>query len=288
MSINVINVRCRKIMVLTAAARASYSRGFIYNLVTSDADNVQMMCNQIFTLLSSPIRICRRHGAAVRAAGHRCVCRARPPDLCDPDPGCASFQHHDCSAIAAIACAIVDAEKYPTSAPSFLASCVHSKRCIPHIVDVHVRNIAVQMKITRWASQILNRGMAQADERTKLESDLVTGVEAVKTQAWEAFFMQRITLIRAHELSILWKSFKLSALNTLVLQTVPTLVTIATFAMYVLLGNTLTANKAFTSLSLFSVLRFPLFQLPMVVSQAVRASVAFGRLKVRGARVRFC
>lgn len=123
--------------------------------------------------------------------------------------------------------------------------------------------------------------MTQADERTKLESDVVTGVEAVKTQAWETFFLQRITAIRAQELSILWKSFKLSALNTLVLQTVPTLVTIATFAMYVLLGNTLTANKAFTSLSLFSVLRFPLFQLPMVVSQAVKASVAFARLKVR-------
>jgi hypothetical protein len=46
------------VLVLTAGARASYSRGFIYNLVTSDADNVQMMCNQIFTLLSSPLRIC--------------------------------------------------------------------------------------------------------------------------------------------------------------------------------------------------------------------------------------
>ena len=41
----------------------------------------------------------------------------------------------------------------------------------------------VQMKVTRWATQILNRGMAQADERAKLESDAVTGVEALKTQA---------------------------------------------------------------------------------------------------------
>lgn len=135
------------------------------------------------------------------------------------------------------------------------------------------------MKVTRWASAILSRGMHQADERMKLESDAVTGVEAVKTQAWEAYFRTRITSVRAKELSILWKSFKLSALNTLILQTVPTLVTIATFSAYVLLGHELTANKAFTSLSLFAVLRFPLFQLPMVVQQAVRASVAFGRFK---------
>ena len=123
--------------------------------------------------------------------------------------------------------------------------------------------------------------MAKSDERTKLESDVVSGIEAVKTQGWESFSRSRITDIRNSELSILWQSFKLSALNTLVLQTVPTLVTTATFSAYVLLGHNLTAAKAFTSLTLFSVLRMPLFQLPMVVSQAVRASVAFGRLKVR-------
>jgi ATP-binding cassette, subfamily C (CFTR/MRP), member 1 len=68
------------------------------------------------------------------------------------------------------------------------------------------------------------------------------------------------------------------------MQTVPALVTITTFSAYVLLGNDLTAAKAFTSLSLFEVLRMPLFQMPMVVGQAISARVALGRLKVR----RFC
>jgi ATP-binding cassette, subfamily C (CFTR/MRP), member 1 len=44
-------------MVLTAGARAEFSRGYIFNLVTSDADNVQQMCNQVFSLVSAPIRI---------------------------------------------------------------------------------------------------------------------------------------------------------------------------------------------------------------------------------------
>ena len=144
-----------------------------------------------------------------------------------------------------------------------------------------VVRVALQMKVTRMATAILNRGMTQSDERTKLESDVVTGIEAVKTQAWETFFSERVTELRNQELAILWEGFKLSALNTLILQTIPTLVTIATFALYVLLGNTLTATKAFTALSLFSVLRFPLFQLPMVVSFVTRAQVALGRLRVR-------
>lgn len=86
---------------------------------------------------------------------------------------------------------------------------------------------------------------------------------------------------RVQELAVLWRGFKLQAGNTLLLQTIPTLVTIATFTLYVLLGNDLTAAKAFTALSLFSVLRFPLFQLPMIIQQLTRAGVAFRRLNVR-------
>jgi ATP-binding cassette, subfamily C (CFTR/MRP), member 1 len=139
----------------------------------------------------------------------------------------------------------------------------------------------VQAVVTRKATAILSRGMIHSDERTKLESDMVTGIEAVKSQAWETFFLERIQALRSQELVVLWEGFKLTALNTLVLQTIPTLVTIATFALYILLGNTLTATKAFTSLSLFSVLRFPLFQLPMVLSYVTKAQVALGRFKVQ-------
>lgn len=47
----------RKILVLRSDARETYSRGFIYNLVTSDADNLQQLCSQVFALISAPLRI---------------------------------------------------------------------------------------------------------------------------------------------------------------------------------------------------------------------------------------
>jgi ABC-type bacteriocin/lantibiotic exporter with double-glycine peptidase domain len=74
------------------------------------------------------------------------------------------------------------------------------------------------MQVMRLAQSITHRGMAQADERTKLESDMVTGIEAVKTQAWEKFFYERITGIRSKELAIMWQTFNLLAINTLMLQ----------------------------------------------------------------------
>jgi len=43
-------------------------------------------------------------------------------------------------------------------------------------------------------------------------------------------------------------------------------VTLATFAVYVLTGGVLDANKAFTSLTLLNIMRFPMSILPMAIS----------------------
>ena len=51
------------------------------------------------------------------------------------------------------------------------------------------------------------------------------------------------------------------------LNSIPVLVTITTFGVFTLLGGDLTPARAFTSLSLFAVLRFPLNMLPSLLSQ---------------------
>lgn len=52
-----------------------------------------------------------------------------------------------------------------------------------------------------------------------------------------------------------------------------------TFITYTTNGNSLTAEKAFVSLSLFNLLRFPLAMLPMMITSIVEASVAVKRLR---------
>ena len=54
---------------------------------------------------------------------------------------------------------------------------------------------------------------------------------------------------------------------------------VATFAAYTLLGNQLHVASALTALSLFDVLRFPLFMLPQVVNDLVEAGVSFDRVR---------
>ena len=55
----------------------------------------------------------------------------------------------------------------------------------------------------------------------------------------------------------LWRSFIIQALFGFTLNTIPVLVSVLTFGVFVLLGNKLTASEAFTSLSLFTVRSHP-------------------------------
>uniref|UniRef100_A0A8C3J1W6 Multidrug resistance-associated protein 1-like n=1 Tax=Chrysemys picta bellii TaxID=8478 RepID=A0A8C3J1W6_CHRPI len=58
-------------------------------------------------------------------------------------------------------------------------------------------------------------------------------------------------------------------------------VSLATFGVYFLLDeeNVLTATKVFTSISLFNILRLPLFDLPTVISAVAQTKVSLGRLE---------
>ncbi|CAI7794551.1 unnamed protein product, partial [Closterium sp. NIES-54] len=68
-------------------------------------------------------------------------------------------------------------------------------------------------------------------------------------------------------------------INFLLMSVVPVLVTVVSFGCYSLLGHQLTAAKAFTSISLFAVLRFPLYMFPNLITQVVNVNVSLTRLQ---------
>ncbi|KAL4356580.1 hypothetical protein AHAS_Ahas09G0100900 [Arachis hypogaea] len=96
--------------------------------------------------------------------------------------------------------------------------------------------------------------------------------------AWESSFQSKVQNVREDELSWFRKASLLGALNGFILNNVPVFVTVISFGMFTLLGGNLTPARAFTSLSLFAVLQFPLFMLPNIITQAVNANVSLKRL----------
>lgn len=118
--------------------------------------------------------------------------------------------------------------------------------------------------------------MKQKDVRVKKMNELLSGMKILKLYAWEPSFMQEVMNIRNKELSILLNIGYLSAFISFFWTCAPFVVSLVTFAVYVLSdeNNVLDAEKAFTSLALFNILRFPLSMLPMMITSAVQVRLS--------------
>ncbi|XP_049426792.1 multidrug resistance-associated protein 1 isoform X3 [Epinephelus fuscoguttatus] len=124
--------------------------------------------------------------------------------------------------------------------------------------------------------------MKSKDSRIKLMNEMLNGIKVLKLYAWEMAFKDKVSKIRESELQVLKKAAYLGAMSTFTWVCAPFLVALSTFSVYVLIDerNVLDAQKAFVSLALFNILRFPLNMLPMVISSMVQASVSLKRLRV--------
>ncbi|PKU36809.1 canalicular multispecific organic anion transporter 2 [Limosa lapponica baueri] len=123
--------------------------------------------------------------------------------------------------------------------------------------------------------------MRYKDSRIKLMNEILGGIKVLKLYAWEPSFSEKVMEIRKNELRVLKKSAYLNSLSTFAWISAPFLVALTTFAVYVSVDekNILDAEKAFVSLSLFNILKFPLNMLPQVISNIAQTSVSLKRIQ---------
>jgi ATP-binding cassette subfamily C (CFTR/MRP) protein 1 len=121
--------------------------------------------------------------------------------------------------------------------------------------------------------------LVATDARLEFVSQTMKHVRAIKAYGWIASFADRIVETRAAEIARLRIVALLKALITILLQVTSVLMSLTTFALFTWTSDTpLTAIQAFTSLSLFSLLRAPLTVLPRVLSSLVDSLAGFERI----------
>jgi len=117
------------------------------------------------------------------------------------------------------------------------------------------------------------------DQRVKLMNEILAGIRILKYYAWEVAFQQKVMKIRDDELILLRKLAYVIAIGfSMLLLSVPIVQPILIFFTYVRLGNQLDAAKAFTTISLFNLIRFPFAFLPMGLAQYAQAKVSMKRI----------
>uniref|UniRef100_A0A8D0F9M8 Canalicular multispecific organic anion transporter 2 n=1 Tax=Strix occidentalis caurina TaxID=311401 RepID=A0A8D0F9M8_STROC len=148
--------------------------------------------------------------------------------------------------------------------PSVLAGVAVMVLLIPFNSAIAMKTRAFQVEQMRYK-----------DSRIKLMNEILGGMKVLKLYAWEPSFLEKVLEIRKNELRVLKKSAYLNSLSTFAWISAPFLVALTTFAVYVSVNekNILDAEKAFVSLSLFNILKFPLSMLPQVISNITSVSL---------------
>ena len=130
-----------------------------------------------------------------------------------------------------------------------------------------------------------------------LTNEVLGGMKLIKLSGWEDDFLHRVNDMRNRELRQLkkylvgsvvvagpsvpvttqfccWRQLLNQAFSVLWIG-LPVLVSLISFATFTWLGNDLTPARAFTSLSLFNILRFPMAMLPMLINSLVEVRQYF-------------
>lgn len=118
-------------------------------------------------------------------------------------------------------------------------------------------------------------------ERYAVIQEILPAMKLVKYYAWERFFEKHITTVRAREMKFMIKNAIVKTINVAMVFGVPPIVTFVVLVPYETTNEAddatepyITPQTAFTMLSLFNVLRFPLVVLPKAlrcVSEAMNS-----------------
>uniref|UniRef100_A0A4W6CQ66 ATP-binding cassette, sub-family C (CFTR/MRP), member 2 n=1 Tax=Lates calcarifer TaxID=8187 RepID=A0A4W6CQ66_LATCA len=148
---------------------------------------------------------------------------------------------------------------------------------------VMVLMVPINGLLATKARNIQVKIMKFKDKRLKIMNEVLNGIKVriLKLYAWEPSFQAQVESIRGQELNVMKNFAYLSSVSTFIFTCAPALVSLATFAVFVGVSseNVLTAEKAFTSISLFNILRFPLAMLPMLIAAIVQTTVSKRRLE---------
>ncbi|OAD56496.1 Multidrug resistance-associated protein 4 [Eufriesea mexicana] len=145
---------------------------------------------------------------------------------------------------------------------------------------ISIQTIPLQGYMGKWISKLRLKIAIRTDERVRLMSEIIGGIQVIKMYTWEKPFEKLISLIRSHEIDVVTLTSYLRGftLATFVFTERTTL--FFTIMAYVLLGNHISADKVFSMAQYFNILQLTMAILyPMAVSAVAEASVSIKRLE---------
>ena len=140
--------------------------------------------------------------------------------------------------------------------------------------------LPVESYLTKKTKQYRAEASRKSDVRMDLVQEMIDGISTVKLTNLVPVMRSRVGSIRAEELNSLWIGSCFEVANFVITQSTTILVTIVMFSTYVFVsGRSLSAEQAFTALSLVNLLGRPVKVLPKCVTMLSEVIVSMRRIQ---------
>ncbi|KAG2424609.1 hypothetical protein HXX76_014334 [Chlamydomonas incerta] len=116
-------------------------------------------------------------------------------------------------------------------------------------------------------------------QRSSILQEVLPAIKLVKYYAWESFFEKQISEVRQKEMRLAFWNAAMKVINVACVFCVPPMTAFVIFINYEFNTARLTSTVAFTTLSLFNILRFPLVVLPKALRAVSEANASLQRLE---------
>uniref|UniRef100_A0A7N0ZU15 ABC-type xenobiotic transporter n=2 Tax=Kalanchoe fedtschenkoi TaxID=63787 RepID=A0A7N0ZU15_KALFE len=144
--------------------------------------------------------------------------------------------------------------------------------------------IILLIPVNKWISNLIANAtkemMKQKDERIGRTAELLTHIRTLKMYGWELLFTDWLMKTRSLEVKHLSTRKYLDAWCVFFWAATPTLFSLCTFGLFILMGNQLDAATVFTCLALFNILISPLNSFPWVINGLIDAVISTKRLSM--------
>ncbi|KAG7200525.1 hypothetical protein KM043_001089 [Ampulex compressa] len=145
---------------------------------------------------------------------------------------------------------------------------------------ITVQTIPVQGYMSKWTAKLRLKIALRTDERVRLMSEIINGIQVIKMYAWEKPFQALVSMARSYEVDVLTLTSYLRGFTLASFVFTERTTLYFTIMAYVLLGNSISADKVFSMAQYFNILQATMaIFYPMAVSFAAEAAVSIRRLE---------
>ncbi|KAK5654791.1 hypothetical protein OQA88_6827 [Cercophora sp. LCS_1] len=140
--------------------------------------------------------------------------------------------------------------------------------------------LPINIMFARGFNSTQKKIMSATDKRIHTTNEILQNIRIIKYFAWEHRFAKIVDEKRRAELKALRNRYMLWALAVGVWNTVPLIITFFSFLSYTVIeGKPLYPSVAFTAISLFMLLRYPLDQLGDMIAHVQESKVSIDRIE---------